>query len=182
MGRPAQINREAILRASLAIADERGIEAVTMQAVAGRLDVTPMALYRHVASKADLLDGLVESLLTGFPLPAGELAWDQRLRELGRSIREIARQHPHVFPLLLNRPATTSASLRVRHAAREAIEDAGLDSESAKQAERLISTAILGFAASEAGGRFRELSAATIDADYARLENAVASQLEQAAS
>ncbi len=100
MGRPAQINREAILRASLAIADERGLEAVTMQAVASALDVTPMALYRHVASKADLLDGLVESLLTGFPLPADGLAWDLRLRELGRSMREIARRHPQVFPLL----------------------------------------------------------------------------------
>jgi AcrR family transcriptional regulator len=182
MGRPAQINREAILRASLAIADQRGLEAVTMQAVAGRLEVTPMALYRHVANKADLLDGLVESLLTGFPLPAAELAWDLRLRELGRSMREIARRHPQVFPLLLSRPATTAASLRVRQAALVALEDAGLDSERAAHAERLISTAILGFAASEAGGRFRELSPATIDADYTRLENAIASQLELAAS
>jgi AcrR family transcriptional regulator len=181
MGRPAQINREAILRASLAIADDRGLEAVTMQAVASVLEVTPMALYRHVASKADLLDGLVESLLTGFPLPADELGWDQRLRELGRSMREIARQHPQVFPLLLSRPATTTTSQRVRQAAIAAIEEAGLDSESAAHAERLISTAILGFAASEAGGRFRELSAATIDADYARLESAIASLLEQAA-
>jgi AcrR family transcriptional regulator len=181
MGRRAQINREAILGASLAIADERGLDAVTMQAVAGRLNVTPMALYRHVASKADLLDGLVESLLTGFPLPPGELAWDRRLRELGRSMREIARRHPEVFPLLLSRPATTPASLRVREAARAAIEDAGLDSERAAHAERLSSTAILGFAASQAGGRFRELSAATIDADYARLENSIASLLEQAA-
>jgi hypothetical protein len=81
----------------------------------------------------------------------------------------------------LSRPATTAASLRVRQAARVAIEDAGLDSESAERAERLISTAILGFAASEAGGRFRELSRAMIDADYARLESVIASQLEQAA-
>src|ERR1700744_3546847 len=98
VGRPAQINRDAILRTSLSIADRRGLEAVTMQAVASALEVTPMALYRHVADKADLLDGLVESLLSEFPLPARELAWDQRLRELGRSIREIARKHPQVFP------------------------------------------------------------------------------------
>lgn len=38
-----------------------------MAAVAERLGVTPMALYRHVANKADLLDGLVERLLTEFP-------------------------------------------------------------------------------------------------------------------
>ena len=40
-----------------------------MQAVADRLGVTPMALYRHVANKADLLDGMVESILLEVPLP-----------------------------------------------------------------------------------------------------------------
>jgi AcrR family transcriptional regulator len=182
MGRRAQISRDAILRASLAIADNEGLDAVTMQAVAGRLDVTPMALYRHVASKADLLDALVESLLTGFALPSDELPWDRRLREIGRSMREIARKHPQVFPLLLRRPATTPASLRVRAAARQAIEDAGLDSERAGHAERLISTAILGFAASQAGGRFRELPAAAIDADYALLETVIDGALRHQAA
>jgi Bacterial regulatory proteins, tetR family len=57
VGRTAQISRAAILSAGLAIADEHGLSAVTMQAVARRLRVTPMALYRHVANKDDLLDG-----------------------------------------------------------------------------------------------------------------------------
>ncbi|HEY5013008.1 MAG TPA: TetR family transcriptional regulator, partial [Acidimicrobiia bacterium] len=51
MARPRQIDRAAVLRASLAIADKRGIDALTMQAVAERLGVTPMALYRHVENK-----------------------------------------------------------------------------------------------------------------------------------
>lgn len=50
------------------MADEKGIEALTMAAVAERLGVTPMALYRHVAYKTDLLDGLVELWCS----------WDQR--------------------------------------------------------------------------------------------------------
>ena len=50
------------------MADEKGIEALTMAAVAERLGVTPMALYRHVAYKTDLLDGLVEL----------RCSWDQR--------------------------------------------------------------------------------------------------------
>ncbi|HMD23653.1 MAG TPA: TetR family transcriptional regulator [Streptosporangiaceae bacterium] len=64
MGRVAQISRAAVLAAALRLADERGLAAVTMHAVARSLDVTPMALYRHVADKDALLDGLVELLLT----------------------------------------------------------------------------------------------------------------------
>lgn len=69
MSRRRQIDREAILDAALLVADEHGLDAVTMQAVAQRLTVTPMALYRHMDGKQTLLDGLVERLLTSFPLP-----------------------------------------------------------------------------------------------------------------
>ena len=62
MGRAPQISREAVLDAALRLADEQGLEAVTMHAVARRLNVTPMALYRHVDDKNALLDGLVEVL------------------------------------------------------------------------------------------------------------------------
>ena len=92
--RRAQISRDVILEASLAIADADGLAAVTMQAVARALAVTPMALYRHLDGKADLLDGLVESLLTQFELPASELPWEERLRALARSTRALAQQPP----------------------------------------------------------------------------------------
>ena len=69
VGRPARIDRDAVLATGLVIADELGLEALTMGAVAERLGVTPMALYRHVVNKADLLDGIVELLLTEFPAP-----------------------------------------------------------------------------------------------------------------
>ena len=85
MGRPPQISRPAIVEASLAIADERGLAGLTMHAVAQRLGVTPMALYRHVDDKADLLDSVVEALLTELPLPRAELPWEQRLRWLGQA-------------------------------------------------------------------------------------------------
>jgi AcrR family transcriptional regulator len=182
MGRPAQISRDAVLRASLAIADSGGLDAVTMQAVARRLGVTPMALYRHVTGKADLLDALVEGLLTEFPLPAEDLPPGERLRALGRGIREVARRHPSLFPLLLQRPATTSASRRVRDAVCAALEEAGLGPAQARQAERLLSTVILGFAASEAAGRFRDHPRRVIDQDFACLERVIGQVLEDLAA
>ena len=56
-----RIDRARVLAEALAMADEQGLDAVTMAGVAERLGVTPMALYRHVANKADLLDGVVRT-------------------------------------------------------------------------------------------------------------------------
>src|SRR5581483_9439776 len=75
-----------------------------MHAVAKRLRVTPMALYRHVDDKNALLDGLVEVLLGECPLPSPAAAWDERLTVLAAGIRDTARRHPTAFPLLLTRP------------------------------------------------------------------------------
>ncbi len=169
MGRPPKINQSSIVAASLAVADELGLTGLTMKAVADRLDVTPMALYRHVDDKADLLDLVVEALLTEVELPAATISWEELLRGMGDAARKVARRHAAVFPLLLQRPATTRESKRVRDAIVAALVSAGLDPDDARRAERLVSTMILGFAASEAGGRFKSHSRKTIDEDFAVL-------------
>lgn len=169
MGRPPLIDRDSVLAAGLAIADEGGLDAVTMGSVATRLKVTPMALYRHVANKADLLDGIVELLLTGFPAPPTG-PWAERLAGLADAIRASAQRHPSVFPLLLQRPATTPRARRARDGVYLALKEAGIEGARLAQTERLISTAILGFAASEAAGRFRNHSRRQLDADFALLQ------------
>jgi len=165
----AQISREAVLAAALRLADEHGLAAVTMHAVARSLNVTPMALYRHVADKDALLDGLIELLLTEYPRPAAEGRWDERLLALADGIRATARRHPAVFPLLLTRPAITPAARAARDAVQAALREGGLSHPEAARAERLISTAVLGFAASEAAGRFRHHDQSVIDEDFAEL-------------
>src|SRR5580692_8431174 len=92
--------RDQILDAALAMADEQGLDAVTMRAVAARIGVTAMALYPHVSSKDDLLDGLVDHLLAELSRPDPAQPWPDRLRALGRSAREVAHRHPAVAPLL----------------------------------------------------------------------------------
>ncbi|MEV4567748.1 TetR family transcriptional regulator [Nonomuraea sp. NPDC049419] len=173
MGRPAQISRATVLDAALALADEQGLAAVTMAAVAARLGVTPMALYRHVSNKDDLLDGLVEALLTEIPPPPDDLPWQDRLRHLATGVRRSAARHPSVFPLLLQRPAATEEARQVRDRVCAALREAGLDDERAARAERLISTAVLGFATSEAAGRFDHHAQDVRDADFACLLDAL---------
>jgi AcrR family transcriptional regulator len=169
MPRPARIDRAAILDAALELADQEGLDAVTMHAVARRLAVTTMALYRHVDGKDALLDGLVERLLTVLDAREARQSGEQWLTAMADGIREVARRHPAVFPLLLTRPAVTPAAQRMRDAVVAALQDMGLTETAAKRAERLLSTAVLGFAASEVTGRFRRHDQAEIDQDFAEL-------------
>jgi len=106
------------------------------------------------------------ALLVGDRLYALGLA---RLVALADGIRATARRHPAVFPLLLTRPAITPAARMVRDTVQAALREGGLPDPEAARAERLISTAVLGFAASEAAGRFRHHDQSVIDEDFAEL-------------
>ena len=148
--------RQEILDAALALADERGLDAVSMRAVAERTGVTPMALYPHVGSKAALLDGMVGRLLgqLGSPASAGPGS-RERLRALARSARTLVHHHPWASALLFSRPARTPDALSVVDQIYAVLLDAGVPAPAVPRLERLVSTVILGFAASEVGGRFR---------------------------
>lgn len=182
VARPQRINRDAILAASLEIADSVGLERLTMQGVAEQLGVTPMALYRHVADKADLLDGVVERLLDEVEPPEPGASPAEQLAAIGQSIRRVARRHPSVFPLLLQRPATTPASKRARNLVVELLGELGVAEADVGRAERVISTLVVGFAASEAAGRFGRHTRKEIDADYELVERTVTQLIESLAS
>lgn len=166
MARPRLIDREAILDAALVVADREGLDGVTMRAIAERLGVTTMALYRHVPSKAELLDGVVERLLLELPTPGSEQPWDEQLRLMAADLRTLAKRHSGAFPLLLQRPASTFSARQVRDRVRGVLLAAGVPGNLAANVERLLSTTILGFAASEALGRFRGLPRSVVDQDF----------------
>ena len=176
MPRPAQIDRDSVLAAALAVADSDGVAGLSMRAVAERLGVTAMALYRHVGDKQELLDGLVERLLLELPLPDPTLFWRERLAAMAAAMRQTAKAHPQVFPLLLQRPAATSGARRVREAVYQALRDAGTPEELLPRIERVLSTFALGFAASEAAGRF-SVGARDLDLDLAWFSECVLGSL-----
>ncbi|MFE1291362.1 TetR/AcrR family transcriptional regulator [Streptomyces sp. NPDC058751] len=148
--------REEILDAALAIADEHGVDAVSMRALADRVGVTPMALYRHVKDKAALLDGMVGRLLAALlpPEPAEDHTWQERLDALAHACRKVTQQHPWAAHLLFSRPAVTPDGLRAVDIVYTALIEAGVPEPQVPRLERLISTFVIGFAASEAAGRF----------------------------
>ena len=148
--------RREILDAALAIADEQGLDAVTMRAVAARVGLTPMALYPHVGGKDGLLDGIVERLLAELlPMLQASGGAEDRLRSVALAVRGVARRHPSAFSLMLSRPSVTPGSLRELDALYQTLLDAGVPPEHVTRVERLLSTFALGFAVSEVSGRFR---------------------------
>jgi AcrR family transcriptional regulator len=150
-----QPRREQILDAALAIADEQGLAAVTMRAVATRVGVSPMALYPHVGGKDGLLDGIVDRMLAEL-LPAVTTAGDAETRvlALARAARALARRHPTAYALLLSRPSVTPDAVRVVDAFYTALLELGVPPAEVPRVERLLSTFALGYATSEVNGRF----------------------------
>src|SRR3954453_4629431 len=73
--RRARVNRDRALRAAVALADEAGLDSLTMRSLAHELGVVPMALYKHVANKDDLLDGMVDVIIGGMDPPIGGGGW-----------------------------------------------------------------------------------------------------------
>jgi AcrR family transcriptional regulator len=157
MGRPPRIDRDAVITHALELADQEDIASMTMAAVAARLHVTPMALYRHVANKDDLLDGLVERLLAEI---ADQVALTEAdsletaVRRFALAAGRTASTHPVTFPLLLARPARTDTSRLVREQVYSLLKRSGVPEDRVCDVERLVTTTVLGMAAGHASRRF----------------------------
>jgi AcrR family transcriptional regulator len=89
-----RLNRDRVLRAAVALADESGIDALSMRKLAEKLGVVPMALYKHVAGKEELLDGMVDIVVGEIDPPVSSTDWKRAVRQRILSARRSLRRHP----------------------------------------------------------------------------------------
>lgn len=111
--RRATLSRQAVLAAAVALADEGGAEGLSMRMLAQRLGVVPMALYKHVADKEDLLDGMVEQVIADLPRvsAARRSTWRSAMvAEIG-AMRRLHLDHPWLRRVLETRTLRTPAVL-----------------------------------------------------------------------
>src|SRR3954453_20255709 len=94
------LSRDRILQAALELADEGGIESLTMRRLGQELEFEAMSLYNHVANKDDVLDGILDLVLaeTELPPPVGD--WDAAIRSSAISVHQAFRRHPWACGLL----------------------------------------------------------------------------------
>jgi AcrR family transcriptional regulator len=90
----ARLTRDRVLRAAVDLADEVGIEALSMRKLAQNLGVVPMALYKHVANKEQLLDGMVDIVIGEIDPPVTTANWKRAVRQRILSARRSLRRHP----------------------------------------------------------------------------------------
>jgi AcrR family transcriptional regulator len=105
----ARLTRERILRAAVELADREGLEALSMRKVAQALDVVPMALYRHVANKDEMLDAMVDLVVGEIDPPETGLDWKQTIRKRILSARRMLLRHPWAARVIESRTDPTQA-------------------------------------------------------------------------
>ncbi len=146
------LSRRRVLEAGVRYVDREGLEALSMRKLGAELGVEAMSLYNHVPNKSALLDGMVEVLLGGLEIPPREEDWEERIREAYRALRTLARQHPNVFPLLMERPPDTMDGVWLVEEFLETLRSAGFEAEASLHAFRTLSSYVTGYAMAEIRG------------------------------
>lgn len=170
------LSRDRVLRAALVLADEGGLEAFSMRGLAQNLGVVPMALYKHVANKDELLDGMVDIVFSEIELPSGDLDWRSAMQRRAISTREALHRHSWAIGMMESRHPGP-ANLRNHNAVMGCLRKAGFSFEMAIHAYSLQDAYIYGFALQEkdlgletpaSAGEAAQRRAQTIDAleDY----------------
>ncbi|MFC4120136.1 TetR/AcrR family transcriptional regulator [Nonomuraea zeae] len=111
MARREPLNRDKVLDAALVLADEEGLEGLSMRRLAKSLGVEAMSLYNHVSNKADLLDGIAERVFCQVERPDPALPWPDRVRQVTLSMYRVFGRHP-VLPMILATDQANPTSVR----------------------------------------------------------------------
>ncbi len=98
-----RLSRERVVQAGVALADEFGIEALSMRKLGERLGVEAMSLYKHVANKEDLLDGMVDGVFAEIELPTDQSDWRAAMRSRSVSVRHVLRSHAWAVAMMQSR-------------------------------------------------------------------------------
>ena len=147
--RRTPLSRGQVLQAAVTLADENGIGALSMRKLGQVLGVEAMSLYNHVASKGDLLDGMIDVVFSEVGLPAGD-GWKAAMRQRAISVREVLGRHRWAIGLMESRSSPGPATLRHHDAVLGCLRGAGFSVELTAHAYSLLDSYIYGFALQEA--------------------------------
>jgi len=143
-----------VLNAAIRLADGGGIESLTMRRLARELGVEAMSLYNHVANKGDLVDAMVDLVVSEIELPATSDTWDVAVRECAISAHEVLLRHPWSCSLVMSTTSTRIArNARVRYMEwlLGRLREAGFSAELTYHAYHALDSHILGFTLWELG-------------------------------
>lgn len=176
-GRPPTIDREAVLDTAIRLLDAEGVAALTMRRIARELGVSAMAPYRYVGSKDELLMVLVDRLVARLVYPSRPGDPKGTMLVLWSTIYDSLAEHPWIPEVLARRRVMAPSVLGVVEEIHAALHGAGLSTEAAVRAYRLMWNFTLGSllvragASSEGRDTYREDLGTLIDALLAGTES-----------
>jgi AcrR family transcriptional regulator len=109
--RRVPLSRDRVLRAAVTLADKGGIDSLSMRKLADELGVVPMALYKHVASKDELVDGMIDVVVGEIDPPINGPDWKSAVRQRILSARRALLRHPWAPQMIESRKNPTPVVL-----------------------------------------------------------------------
>jgi AcrR family transcriptional regulator len=143
--RRAQLTRERVVAAAIDLADRDGIESISMRRVAQELGVEAMSLYTHVRNKDDLLDGMVDAVVSEIPRSADGADWKTSLRVMVLAARAVVLRHPWAARTIETRTAPGPAVLGYVNAVIGLLREGGFSIAQAHHALHILGSRVLGF-------------------------------------
>jgi len=142
----AGLTREHVLNAAIELADEAGVEALTMRRLGQALGVEAMSLYNHVGGKDDLLDGILGLVVDGIARIPELPAWRTAMREQALAARAVVLAHPWLPGLAIARSAAHPAILRYADWIMGLLQAGGLPNQLVHDGMHVLGSRVLGFA------------------------------------
>jgi AcrR family transcriptional regulator len=152
----APLNRDRVLRAAISLADDEGIDALTMRRLGERLGVEAMSLYNHVANKEDLLVGMGDIILGEIELPAEDVDWKTAMRCRAVSARDVFVSHPWAVVLVDTRAHPGPAALRYADSVLGSLRRGGFTPNMAARAFWVLDSYIYGSARQQSNVQLQE--------------------------
>jgi AcrR family transcriptional regulator len=139
------LSRDRVLRAAIGLADEAGIESLSMRKLGQVLGVEAMSLYNHVANKDDILNAIVDIVESDIELPSPGPDWKSALRKTAISAHDVFERHPWAASLTLSTTGTRPARSRYMNAILGCLREAGFSAEMTDHAYHALESHIAGF-------------------------------------
>ena len=140
------LTRERVLQAALKLADQGGLESLSMRKLGQELGVEAMALYYHFANKDQVLDGIVDLVFAEIELPVAGADWKTAMRDRAISVRDALARHRWAIGMMEARRNPGPANLRHHDAVIGNLRAAGFDMAMVAHAYSALDGYIYGFA------------------------------------
>jgi len=160
------LSRDRILRAALELADEGGIESLTMRKLGQALGFEAMSLYNHVANKDDVFDGILDLVLAESEPPSPTGDWDAAIRTSAISVHEALRRHPWSCTLLMAPEHARPARARYMDSLLGRLREAGFSAETTYHAYHVLDGHIFGFSLWETSHTYTAEQVSTFKARF----------------